>query len=190
MSGRLAKVLTNTSGFVYYVSVLGITGTKTPDVAQVRSNVTRIKQAHAASGRRRFRREDGQPGAGHRRDCRCRRGRLGPRQRGARQPHPRRQGDGPHTESGARTGGRDRQGIETCRSRRGRRHELDQEFHPAQDPRFSRHPERRAGKHVGQVPGNRPDGLLSRPRGQPVRHSGLGLSHAHRAGGPAGDDFR
>jgi tryptophan synthase alpha chain len=41
---RLAKVLSNTSGFVYYVSVLGITGTKTPDVAQVRANVTRIKK--------------------------------------------------------------------------------------------------------------------------------------------------
>ncbi|MDP9137333.1 MAG: tryptophan synthase subunit alpha [Pseudomonadota bacterium] len=40
---RLAKVLSNTSGFVYYVSVLGITGTKAPDVAQVRSNVMRIK---------------------------------------------------------------------------------------------------------------------------------------------------
>ena len=41
---RLQKVLTNTSGFVYYVSVLGITGTKTPDLAQVKSNVSRIKQ--------------------------------------------------------------------------------------------------------------------------------------------------
>jgi tryptophan synthase alpha chain len=41
---RLQKVLTNTSGFVYYVSVLGITGTKTPDLAQVKSNVLRIKQ--------------------------------------------------------------------------------------------------------------------------------------------------
>jgi tryptophan synthase alpha chain len=40
---RLKKVLTNTSGFVYYVSVLGITGTKTPDLAQVKSNVARIK---------------------------------------------------------------------------------------------------------------------------------------------------
>jgi tryptophan synthase alpha chain len=40
---RLARVLGNTSGFVYYVSVLGITGTKTPDVAQVHANVRRIK---------------------------------------------------------------------------------------------------------------------------------------------------
>ncbi len=41
---RLTKVLSNTSGFVYYVSVLGITGTKVPDVAQVISNVARIKR--------------------------------------------------------------------------------------------------------------------------------------------------
>jgi tryptophan synthase alpha chain len=41
---RLSKVLSNTSGFVYYVSVLGITGTKVPDVAQVISNVARIKR--------------------------------------------------------------------------------------------------------------------------------------------------
>jgi tryptophan synthase alpha chain len=41
---RLPKVLSNTSGFVYYVSVLGITGTKVPDVAQVISNVARIKR--------------------------------------------------------------------------------------------------------------------------------------------------
>ena len=43
-ANRLVKVLSNTSGFVYYVSVRGITGTKTPDVAQVKENVTRIKQ--------------------------------------------------------------------------------------------------------------------------------------------------
>ena len=41
---RLPKVLSNTTGFVSYVSVLGITGTKVPDVAQVISNVARIKR--------------------------------------------------------------------------------------------------------------------------------------------------
>ena len=41
---RLPKVLSNTTGFVYYVSVLGITGTKVPDVTQVISNVARIKR--------------------------------------------------------------------------------------------------------------------------------------------------
>jgi tryptophan synthase alpha chain len=41
---RLPKVLTNTSGFVYYVSVAGITGTKAPDIGRVNSEVARIKR--------------------------------------------------------------------------------------------------------------------------------------------------
>ncbi len=40
---RLPAVLANTGGFVYYVSITGITGTRAPDVAQVASNVKRIK---------------------------------------------------------------------------------------------------------------------------------------------------
>ena len=40
---RLPTVLANTSGFVYYVSIAGITGTKAPDLADVRSHVGRIK---------------------------------------------------------------------------------------------------------------------------------------------------
>ena len=42
---RLPKVLTNTSGFVYYVSILGITGTAAPDVSSVAGHVARIKAA-------------------------------------------------------------------------------------------------------------------------------------------------
>jgi tryptophan synthase alpha chain len=42
---RLPKVLTNTSGFVYYVSVAGITGTKAPDATRVAAEVARIKKA-------------------------------------------------------------------------------------------------------------------------------------------------
>ncbi len=41
---RLPRVLTNTSGFVYYVSVLGITGTKSPDISTVTEAVARIKR--------------------------------------------------------------------------------------------------------------------------------------------------
>lgn len=41
---RLPQVLSNTSGFVYYVSVLGITGTKVPNIHEVKANVARIKQ--------------------------------------------------------------------------------------------------------------------------------------------------
>ena len=41
---RLPAVLANTSGFVYYVSITGITGTAAPDVAAVHAHVARIKQ--------------------------------------------------------------------------------------------------------------------------------------------------
>jgi tryptophan synthase alpha chain len=41
---RLPAVLKNTSGFVYYVSVTGITGTATPDFGAVASAVARIKR--------------------------------------------------------------------------------------------------------------------------------------------------
>ncbi len=41
---RLPKVLQNTSGFVYYVSINGITGTATPDYALVSTAVARIKK--------------------------------------------------------------------------------------------------------------------------------------------------
>ena len=40
---RLPKVLTNTSGFVYYVSITGITGAATPDYSKVSTAVKRIK---------------------------------------------------------------------------------------------------------------------------------------------------
>lgn len=42
---RLPTVLENTSGFVYYVSIAGITGTKTPDPSEVHAHVARIKKA-------------------------------------------------------------------------------------------------------------------------------------------------
>jgi tryptophan synthase alpha chain len=41
---RLPKVLTNTSGFVYYVSVTGVTGTAPPDASKVMGAVARIKR--------------------------------------------------------------------------------------------------------------------------------------------------
>jgi tryptophan synthase alpha chain len=41
---RLPKVLANTSGFVYYVSITGITGAAAPDAAKVGEAVTRIKR--------------------------------------------------------------------------------------------------------------------------------------------------
>ncbi len=44
---RLPAVLANTSGFVYYVSIAGITGTRAPDIGAVRDNVGRIKRQTA-----------------------------------------------------------------------------------------------------------------------------------------------
>jgi len=41
---RLPTVLKNTSGFVYYVSVTGVTGTAAPDPGKVATAVTRIKR--------------------------------------------------------------------------------------------------------------------------------------------------
>jgi tryptophan synthase alpha chain len=44
---RLPAVLRNTSGFLYYVSITGITGTAAPNVNSVHNHVRRIKQATA-----------------------------------------------------------------------------------------------------------------------------------------------
>src|SRR5512135_240856 len=40
---RLRTVLANTSGFLYYVSIAGITGTAAPDLGEVAAHVGRIK---------------------------------------------------------------------------------------------------------------------------------------------------
>jgi tryptophan synthase alpha chain len=42
---RLPAVLKNTSGFLYYVSIAGITGTAAPDASAVHQQVKRIKQS-------------------------------------------------------------------------------------------------------------------------------------------------
>ena len=44
---RLPAVLNNTSGFLYYVSITGITGAAAPDVNNVQTHVRRIKDATA-----------------------------------------------------------------------------------------------------------------------------------------------
>ncbi len=44
-AARLPKVLTNTSGFVYYVSITGITGAAEADAAAVAPEIARIKAA-------------------------------------------------------------------------------------------------------------------------------------------------
>jgi tryptophan synthase alpha chain len=42
-SHRLDRVLEHASGFVYYVSIAGITGTRAPDLATVAANVARLR---------------------------------------------------------------------------------------------------------------------------------------------------
>jgi tryptophan synthase alpha chain len=42
---RLPAVLNNTSGFLYYVSITGITGSAAPDVKQVHAQVARIRKS-------------------------------------------------------------------------------------------------------------------------------------------------
>ena len=41
---RLQKILLNATGFVYYVSITGITGTQAPDIKNVEDNIKKIKQ--------------------------------------------------------------------------------------------------------------------------------------------------
>ena len=47
-------MLANTSGFVYYVSITGITGTAAPDVSAVHAHVARIKQTTSCPWRSGF----------------------------------------------------------------------------------------------------------------------------------------
>ncbi len=46
-AARLPAVLENTSGFIYYVSIRGITGTAAPDAALVAAEVARVKRSTA-----------------------------------------------------------------------------------------------------------------------------------------------
>ena len=41
---RLKRILYNATGFVYYVSITGITGTQTPDIQSVQDNIKKIKR--------------------------------------------------------------------------------------------------------------------------------------------------
>ena len=53
---RLPAVLANTSGFVYYVSITGITGAAAPDVGKVHAAVGAHQAPHQSAGRGRVRR--------------------------------------------------------------------------------------------------------------------------------------
>ena len=61
---RLPKVLQNTSGFVYYVSMTGITGSALPDTGKVADRGQAHQGPHRPAGLRRLRRQDRRAGAG------------------------------------------------------------------------------------------------------------------------------
>ena len=91
---RAPTVLKNTSGFVYYVSVLGITGTKTPDLASVKANVTRLKTHTSLPIAVGFGVKTAEQARDHCQGCRWRGCRHGAGQCGARHARCRWQADG------------------------------------------------------------------------------------------------
>ena len=90
---RLPAVLKNTSGFVYYVSMTGITGAVIKSHAAVGEAVKRIKSHTEAAGRGRLRHQDGGGRSADRPRCRWRCGRNRALQGDRRQPRGR-QGNG------------------------------------------------------------------------------------------------
>ncbi len=72
---RLPTVLRNTSGFVYYVSITGITGAATPDFDRTAQAVGPHQAAYRVAGGRRLRCQECRPC--ERRGARRRRGRVG-----------------------------------------------------------------------------------------------------------------
>ena len=116
---RLPTVLTNTSGFVYYVSITGITGAAAPDTSQGDGGSCTHQAPHKTSGRGRLRREDGRTGARHCGGCRWRGGRLGAGRRVAQKPRQERQSRRRNGKSGDRAGIRAGARRAFCPSRGG-----------------------------------------------------------------------
>ena len=114
---RLPAVLANTSGFVYYVSITGITGAAAPDAGKVHAAVTRIKRHTKLPVAVGFGVRTAEAGARHRRRRRGRGGRLGAGQRGQGQPRQERQGDGENGQGGGRIGRGTGQGRARRRSK-------------------------------------------------------------------------
>jgi hypothetical protein len=97
-------VLANTSGFVYYVSMTGITGSALPDPSLVGEAVKRIKRTPTA-GLRRLRRQDGRAGKGTSAHRRRRRRRHGNRQCGRQCACRKAEGHRPPIRRGCRNAG-------------------------------------------------------------------------------------
>ena len=73
---RLPVILNGASGFLYYVSIAGVTGTKSYRPAQVREAVAQSEGAFPDSLCGRLRHQDGGTSGGNRAFCRWCRGRL------------------------------------------------------------------------------------------------------------------
>ena len=107
---RLPAVLANTSGFVYYVSITGITGAATPDPSQVNAAVARIKRHTRLPVAVGFGVRTAEHAARDRGRRRRRGGRLGTGERAQGQPRQGQQGDGQDPDGGGQPGRRARQG--------------------------------------------------------------------------------
>ena len=121
---RAPAVFKNTIGFVYYVSVLGITGTKAPDLESVAANVKRLKGHTTLPICRGLRRQDRRTGPRHCQERRWRGGGIGPGFGGRESL----------TKAGKPTAqdgqSRAHAGQRNCPGREELEHELDQEFRP------------------------------------------------------------
>ena len=100
---RLPAVLANTSGFVYYVSITGITGSAAPDAVESRRGGCAHQAAYPSAGRGGIRRQGRRERGRHRRQSGRRRRRIGAG-RGLARLARRRQGGAGHGRRGGRPG--------------------------------------------------------------------------------------
>ena len=187
---RLPAVLANTSGFVYYVSITGITGAATPDSRQGRRGGRAHQASHQFAGRGRFRRQERAPTprrsppmptaswSARRSSRRC----AASLDEGKATARHGRGGDAARRSSSPR-------GVRGARGRVGKveRNAMNwiSERRSAEDPLVPA--PRDAGKSVGQMSGKRRARLPQGSRSQSFRRAGLRLSHAHsrsRRGSP------
>ena len=102
---RLPAVLANTSGFVYYVSITGITGMAAPDPGQGQRRGGAHQAPYVAAGGGRLRRAHRRASRRHRSQCRRRRRRFRAGRCAEAKPRPGQQGDAGNRQGGDRSGG-------------------------------------------------------------------------------------
>ncbi len=167
---------TGSSGFVYYVSITGITGTRSATSEHLAAAIPRIRQRHRPADRGRLRRAQPGTGGGGVARCRCRGGGLGV-DRHAR------------GESGRTWPREARTRCARCWTRcanwppacaaHGCTHELAHRIRPPEDP-HAVHPARGAGQSLAPMPGLPADDLPPRPDREPEGLPALRPSHARR----------